>query len=151
MSASISAANSTTAASSTAASDQSAALPALPSKALNQQDFLKLLVAQLTSQDPLNPVSNTDFAAQMAQFSSLQAAQSTEASVASLQSSQQFSQANSLLGETVTVQTATDASGATIATAQGTVTGIQIQSGAPQIIVNGQPYGLSQVITVNQN
>src|ERR1051325_11081844 len=39
--------------------DQAAS--ALPQQAISQQDFLKLLVAQLSSQDPMNPVSNTDF------------------------------------------------------------------------------------------
>jgi flagellar basal-body rod modification protein FlgD len=42
---------------------------------LNQADFLQLLVTQMSSQDPLNPESDTDFAAQLAQFSSLQATQ----------------------------------------------------------------------------
>ena len=41
---------------------------------LNQTDFLKLLVAQIQYQDPINPQSDTQMAAQMAQFSSLAAA-----------------------------------------------------------------------------
>lgn len=40
---------------------------------LDQTDFLRLLTTQLTLQDPLEPVSNEDMLAQMAQFSSLQA------------------------------------------------------------------------------
>ena len=38
---------------------------------LGQDDFLKMLVAQLQNQDPLNPLQGADFAAQLAQFSSL--------------------------------------------------------------------------------
>ncbi len=38
---------------------------------LNQNDFLKLMTAQMQNQDPFNPVDNTQMVAQMAQFSSL--------------------------------------------------------------------------------
>ncbi|MDR2664982.1 MAG: hypothetical protein LBC21_01745 [Oscillospiraceae bacterium] len=43
-----------------------------PSSTLGKNDFLKLLSAQLQYQDPLEPVKDSDFAAQLAQFSSLE-------------------------------------------------------------------------------
>ena len=40
-------------------------------KSLGQEDFLKLMTAQLNNQDPFKPVENEDFIAQMAQFSTV--------------------------------------------------------------------------------
>jgi flagellar basal-body rod modification protein FlgD len=106
-----------------------------PTSTLNQTDFLQLLVAQIQYQDPMNPQSDTDMAAQLAQFSSLQ--QTTQSS-----SSLSMMQANSLVGSTVTVQV--DKSD----TASGTVTGVVMNNGAPQITINGTNYSLSQINSV---
>jgi flagellar basal-body rod modification protein FlgD len=103
-----------------------------PASNLTQANFLQLLVTQMTSQDPLDPVSDTDMAAQMAQFSALQTAQSTDTDVRVLQ-------ANTLLGRTVTV---TATGGAQIS---GLVSAVQIQAGTPQVVVNGGSYALSQI------
>lgn len=43
-----------------------------PNSQLGEEQFLNLLVAQLKNQDPLEPLSNTDFIAQLATFSSLE-------------------------------------------------------------------------------
>ena len=107
-----------------------------PSQSLNQADFLNLLVTQMSSQDPLNPESDTDFAAQLAQFSSLQATQSMATELQTLE-------ANSLIGQTVTLTPSTGG-----AQVSGVVTAVQILSGVPEILVNGQVYNLSQIAAV---
>lgn len=114
----------------------------LPTQALNQQDFLKLLVTQMTQQDPMNPQSNIDFSAQMAQFSTLQQTTAMQAGIAQLGAQQQFLQANDLIGRTVTLQNADQSS------ARGVVSAVQLAGGTPQIVVNGQSYALSQVLAV---
>ena len=106
------------------------------SQTLNQADFLKLLVTQMSSQDPLNPEKDTDFAAQLAQFSSLQETQD-------MQSDLQNIQATGLIGATVTVTPSTGSGSLT-----GTVSSVEISSGTPEIMVNGQAYDLSQITAV---
>jgi flagellar basal-body rod modification protein FlgD len=110
---------------------------------LTQNDFLKLLVAQMSAQDPLNPQSNTDFAAQMAQFSALQTSQATQSDMSSLQASQQVQQANGMIGRNVTLM-AQDGT-----TPTGLVMGVQIVSGVPKIVVNGSLYDMSQVLAIS--
>ncbi|QIK37979.1 flagellar hook assembly protein FlgD [Caldichromatium japonicum] len=51
---------------------------------LGQEDFLKLMITQLTYQDPTNPVKNEDFVAQMAQFSAVTGIQELKSSFESL-------------------------------------------------------------------
>jgi flagellar basal-body rod modification protein FlgD len=114
----------------------------IPTQTLGQDDFLKLLVAQMSAQDPLNPQSNTDFVAQMASFSTLSQAQTTGTDVAALRSEQQMLQANSLLGRTVTLQ----ASDGTLT--GGVVSGVVMVDGIPNIVVNGSGYDLSQLSTI---
>ncbi|MGH8157262.1 MAG: flagellar hook assembly protein FlgD [Rhodanobacter sp.] len=53
---------------------------------MSQSDFLKLMTTQLQSQDPTNPVDNSQFVSQMAQFSQLSATQDLLTSVNTLSS-----------------------------------------------------------------
>src|SRR6266508_913331 len=76
----------------------------IPIQTLGQNDFLQLLVTQMTSQDPLNPQKDTDFIAQMAQFSALEQSKTMQVDIAELRAQQQLLQANALLGQTVEVQ-----------------------------------------------
>jgi flagellar basal-body rod modification protein FlgD len=130
-----------TAAATTASSPSAAAATATPdtftnpSSALNQTDFLKLLVAQIQYQDPMNPQSDTQMAAQMAQFTTLQQTTQSTNSLAMMQ-------ANSLIGSTVGIQIDSSHS------ASGVVTGVVLNSGTPQITINGTSYSLSQITSV---
>ena len=54
---------------------------------LGQDAFLKLLVTQLQNQDPLNPMADTEFIAQLAQFASLEKLTAMADSLAVLESS----------------------------------------------------------------
>ena len=105
------------------------------SNALTQKDFLQLMVTQMQNQNPLDPQSDTQMAAEMAQFTSLQQSSAMSTSLAMMQ-------ADSLLGSTVNIQV--DSQTMT----NGVVQGVVLQNGTPRILVNGSAYNLSQVISV---
>ncbi len=75
--------------------------------ALGKDSFLQLLVAQMENQNPLDPQDNTQFVAQLAQFSSLESMNNLNSTVESFMGSYQSSQAlqaSSLVGRSVIVQ-----------------------------------------------
>ena len=111
-----------------------------PQQTLSQNDFLKLLVAQMENQDPLQPQSDTQMAAQMAQFTSLSQTSAMSSSLSAMQ-------ASSLIGATVTVQEPNSKNTAT-GVVQSVLLGTQSTDGTPQIVVNGIAYDLSQVLSV---
>jgi flagellar basal-body rod modification protein FlgD len=76
------------------------------SSSLGKDSFLQLLVTQMQNQNPLDPQDNSEFVAQLAQFSSLETMQNLSTSVDSISTMYQSSQAlqaSSLVGRSVTV------------------------------------------------
>lgn len=106
---------------------------------LDINDFMKLLSSQLANQDVMNPTDNTQFIAQMAQFTSLQAMQALE----QLSYSQYGA---SLVGKNVLVAKY-DNKGDYVEK-QGIVEKINFASGQNLITVNGEQYDLSSVMEV---
>lgn len=116
--------------------------PRVPQKVLDQDDFLKLLMTQFTSQDPMEPMKDTAFIAQMAQFTALEQSKTMTADIAALREQQQILQANGMLGRNVVLQVDGELA------AQGIVTAVQMEAGTPKLVVNGQAYELSQVLSI---
>src|SRR3954453_4930802 len=69
---------------------------------LGKDDFLKLFVAQLQHQDPMNPMQDGEFMGQMAQFSTLEQITSVATANDQIAANLGISQALGLLGKTVT-------------------------------------------------
>jgi flagellar basal-body rod modification protein FlgD len=96
---------------------------------LSMDDLLKLLMTELSYQDPLKPVDNKDFLTQMAQFTSLDTTRQLNDNIQKLLTSQALNQSVGLLGKTV--DASTEANGLI----SGLVTALQLVSGDPEITV----------------
>ncbi|MCB5177732.1 MULTISPECIES: flagellar hook assembly protein FlgD [Microvirga] len=69
---------------------------------LNYNNFLKLLLVQMRNQDPTAPMSSTDYMAQLATFSQVEQSMIGNSKLDALLSSSALSQADSVMGRTVT-------------------------------------------------
>lgn len=107
------------------------------STVMGKDDFLKLLVAQLKNQDPMSPMDGTQFAAQLAQFSTVEQlidmntkmdTQNTALSQAQL--SQQASFATSLIGRDVIL------TGSTLTAVDGTAPRVNVDLGSAAATVH---------------
>ena len=113
----------------------------LPQKALGQADFLKLLTVQLSAQDPMKPMEDTSFMAQMAQFSSLQQASQMATDMSGLHSDVALQSATGMIGRQVTLNTTTGL-------VTGVVDAVDASSGTVNLSVGGTAYPLSKVVGV---
>ncbi|MHC4395232.1 MAG: flagellar hook assembly protein FlgD [Planctomycetota bacterium] len=73
-----------------------------------QADYMKVLIAQLQNQNPLEPLNNNEMASQLAQFSQLQQLESMSTSFAEILSTAERNYACSLIGREVTFFKETD-------------------------------------------
>lgn len=108
---------------------------------LGLSDFITLLVAQLKNQDMMNPMSDTDFIAQMAQFSGLQA-------MTTLSETNNTAYAASLIGKKVTAASL-DENGA-LQKVEGNVTGVSLFEGKPIIYIGDKAFDLNQIMVVGE-
>src|SRR4051812_5696379 len=99
-----------------------------PTSSLGLDDFVRVLTTQLTSQDPLKPMDNQAFMAQMAQFTALEQTQQLNDRVQQLIDNQAALQSVGLIGRSI------DFNGASGRTT-GTVTALSLQGDAPVLSV----------------
>lgn len=102
---------------------------------LGQMEFLKLLVTQLTHQDPLNPQEDKEFLAQMAQFTALEGTLNTNKALEQIQ-------AASLIGRTVIADSVQDGLARAI---EGKVESVRYSSEGVTIRVGDEDLALKQV------
>jgi flagellar basal-body rod modification protein FlgD len=86
----------------TAAHAAATAKTAPAGKSLNYDAFLQLLIAQMRNQDPTDPIDPTSQMAQLATFSQVEQAIKTNAKLDAMLTSAALSQADGIIGRTVT-------------------------------------------------
>lgn len=121
-----------------------------PSSKLDKSAFLKLLVTQMQSQDPLAPGDSTQYVSQLAQFSSLEQMQNLNENLVGMAALQQnnallsqLTQSSALIGKSI--QWMDDAG----TTHDGQVSAVKLQGGVALLEVDGQDVPLAYVTMVN--
>src|SRR5690606_27521764 len=123
-----------------AGSGASTAQTAQSRSTVDYDAFLQLLIAQMKNQDPTQPMESTEYVAQLAAFSNVEQAVQTNAKLDSLMAALSLSQADGLIGRTVTSE-------------DGSVTGevmaLRIVSGgAVAVLADGRELALGPGVTV---
>ncbi len=111
--------------------------------ALGQAEFFKLLTTQLASQDPLEPMDDTAFIAQMANFSELEMMSSLNKNFEAFTTLQQFQASQGYIGKQVTLL----AEGEEIS---GIASGIEHSGDETRVFVDGKGYNVDSVFKVEQ-
>jgi len=104
---------------------------------LDKHDFLQLLVTQLRLQNPLDPLSDQEFSAQLAQYSSLEEMQNANKSLQSLL----FLNASSLVGKEVELSDGT----------VGQVESVTVKEEQVVLEVGEKKYNISEVVRVGES
>ncbi|MGM9486035.1 flagellar hook assembly protein FlgD [Ideonella sp. YS5] len=113
---------------------------------ISMQDFLNILLTQLTYQDPLKPMDNQEFMAQLAQFTTLGQTQELSGKIDSLVSTQASMQAIGLIGRTVQFTTSEGTQTGTVASLSWAGTTPELSVNVSGITIGG--ISLSQVTVV---
>ncbi len=107
-------------------------------QALGQQDFLNIMMAEMTNQDPMSPQDDTQFLAELAQFSTVNGVNTITQDMGQIQ-------ATSLLGKTVTAMNMVNGVNTPV---NGVVQAVSYTSSGVNITVNNQDIPLSDVQSV---
>ena len=119
---------------------------ATSSNSVDYNTFLQLLIAQMKNQDPTNPMDTAQYMSQFAQLSTVEQAMQTNSKLDALLSSQSLSQANGLIGKTVSF---TDSTGASFS---GKVVSVSINSdGSIATLQDGTKVAVGPGLTISQS
>ncbi|MDA9532338.1 MULTISPECIES: flagellar hook assembly protein FlgD [unclassified Bradyrhizobium] len=138
--------NVTSATDSTSRSSSTDTSSATSSNSVDYNTFLQLLIAEMKNQDPTNPMDTSQYMSQFAQLSTVEQAMQTNSKLDALLSSQSLSQANGLIGKTVSF---TDSTGASFS---GKVVSVSINSdGSIATLADGTKVAVGPGLTISQS
>ncbi len=103
-----------------------------------KEDFLKLFVAQLKAQNPLDPLKGHEFIAQLAQFTSLEQLTNLNASFSDMLKYQQLLEGSELIGKNAAFLS-------TDGDSQGLISGIKISDGAIVAVIGSKEVPISNI------
>lgn len=115
---------------------------ALARSKLSRDQFLKILSAQMSKQDPLNPIQDQDFIGQLASLQNLEAVSALTDGIRDMQKSQQIGAASALIGKTIR---GTSDSKLPI---QGVVSQVTISGSDVRLVVGGETVSLDNVTEI---
>jgi flagellar basal-body rod modification protein FlgD len=118
--------------------------PAMATPAVSKDEFLKLFVAQLKNQSPMDPLKGHEFIAQLAQFSSVEQLTSLNASFADTMKFQQLTGGSEFIGKKATY---VDAEG----NSEGVISGAMIQGESISVVIGNKEIPIAQVTGVYEN
>jgi len=111
-----------------------------------QMDYMKLLVAQMQNQNPLEPLDNNEMASQLAQFSQLQQLESMNSSFAKVLATNERMYANSLIGKEVSFIGETESGSVDIVSR--TVQQVSNVNGETMLVADDYMIGLGDIVAV---
>ena len=114
------------------------------SSGLDDDDFMKLLLAQIQNQNPLEPMDNQEFMSQLTQMNSLNVLKSIDANMENLLTEDQFSNAAAMIGKEVEYTLGGDT------TLSGTVSAVSIEDGIVMLTIDGVQIPLSDVTKITE-
>ena len=120
--------------------------PALATPAVSKDEFLKLFVAQLKNQSPMDPLKGHEFIAQLAQFSSVEQLTSLNASFADTMKFQQLTGGIEFIGKK-----ATFVDPVVGGTAEGVIQGAMVLDDSISVVIGNKEIPIANVTGVFEN
>ncbi len=106
---------------------------------INRDEFMRILVAELSNQDPLNPIDHKDFLGQLASLQNLESSSALTESIYAMSRFQELGAASALIGKMVRGE---DADGAPLS---GVVERVLVEGKDVNLLVNGREIALANV------